>query len=251
MKHFWLFFSFVALLTAPAIANSENASIVKSKQAYFEKRYDDAIEILRKERVKEPRNPSIYFNLGLSFRAAKRYPQAIWAFEKTLKLQPNDTEAIQLIESCYLEMDEGLVWKDNVGTFHRSIFAIGSNFWAILAILTSIFAALFLVLMRRTEKPSKKKLYLTITVAIGVLFLFSLYAASETHSYENEHNYAIVIDENAAVYKSEKSDSDEPSSIQLKAGSKVRILKWNKTGRIEIEDRTGQKLFVSKGIARI
>lgn len=251
MKHFWLFFSFVSLLTAPAIAASENASIVKSKQAYFEKRYDDAIEILRKERQKEPRNPSIYFNLGLSFRAAKHYPQAIWAFEKTLKLQPNDSEAIELIESCYLEMNDGLTWKDTVGTFHRSLFAMGSNFWAILAIVSSVLSALFLVLMRRTEKTSKKKLYLTITIASGVVFVSSFYAASTSHTFENDHSYAIVIDKNTAVYKSAKSASNEPTSIQLKAGSKVKILNWNKTGRIEIEDRTGQKLFVSKGIARI
>lgn len=251
MKHFWLFFSFVALLTAPAVAGLDASPLEKSKRAYFEKKYDHSIEILRKELVKQPRNPAIYFNLGLSFRAAKNYPKAIWAFEKTLKLKPNDSESIQLIESCYLEMDNGLVWKDTVGTFHRSLFALGSNFWAILAIISSILSAVYLILMRRRKKASKKKLYLMLTIAFGCLLLISVYAASTSHSFENDYSYAIVIDQNTPVYNSAQSPSNEPTSIELKAGSKVKILNWKKSERIEIEDITGQKLFIHKGIARI
>ncbi len=251
MKHFWLLFSFVSICLGPVNAASDTSALNKSKQAYFEKRYDDAVAILSKEAEQNPQNPAIFFNLGLSFKALKKYPNAILAFEKALHLKPNDSESIQLIEACYLEMDSGIVWKDNIGTLKRSLFSLGSNFWSVLSIVFSVITALFLLMMGKASNISRKKVRLGFAVACALGLLTSLYVASETYAFEHDHDYAIVLEKDIPVYKSANSATAEPSTVSLKPGSKVRILSWNRDHRIEIETSKGQKLFVSSGIERI
>lgn len=217
-------------------------SFERAKQAHMEKRFTEAIDILEKEIKTQPNNPDVYFNLGLAYKAEKQYPKAIWSFEKTLKLKPKDSEAIQLIETSYSEMDSDLKWQDETGTFQRALVALGSNFWAVLAIVLSLVATIGLISAKRTKKNNRRKWYIG-TVVFSVVFLFvSVANAATSYSYENNHNYAILMD-NLEL-------QDGKVSKELRPGTKVKVEKWNKDGSASIQV-SGKTFKVKKGLARI
>ncbi|GAB5416455.1 MAG: tetratricopeptide repeat protein [Crocinitomicaceae bacterium] len=218
-----------------------------AKQAHLEKRFSEAIDLLEKEIKVQPNNAALYFNLGLSYKAEKEYPKAIWAFEKTLKLQPKDSEAIQLIEACYTELDSDMVWRDEAGTFQRTLIALGSNFWSYLAVLFSIIAATGIIMAKRTKKHNHRKWYVGMAVFAVITLFLSVANAYSSHSYENNHDYAIILD------NFELSDNSVPSHVmksKFPAGRKIHVEKWHKDGSASIQ-ALGKTVKVQKGLARI
>lgn len=252
MKWICFFIASFLLQTQFVLAGEDAQSpFQKAKQAHFEKRHEDAIKILNQEIKKSPENPSLYFNLGLSYKAEKEYPKAIWAFEKALKLQPNDEESIQLINACYSEMGSNKTWSAEQGTLSRALYSLGSDFWSLLAISLSVITAFFIVRTVRAKAISRKKVQLGLAVTCGVLLLVSIYVASESHDFEHAHNYAIVVEDNVPYYNSANASKADTSSLLLPAGSKVQILEWNEKGRSSIKTPKGRVVFVDEGIARI
>lgn len=240
-----LLHSFFLLCSLYGLAGS--SSFDAAKKAYFEKDYDQAISLFQKEIKAEPNNPSLYFNLGLAYKASKNFPKAIWAFEKTLKLRPNDSEAIQLIDASYLEMDSELTWQSDSGAFLRNLFSLGSNLWSILAIVCSVLSALFIVRMRQMKSVSGRKIQLSLAIAAGIFLIFCGFIASASYSFEHEHNYAIVTQ----VEPAPDTDKKPSGKTAIQPGMKVKILQWNVNGKTEIETPYGQKISLKDGLARI
>lgn len=247
MRSLLVFILIFGLPIAAALAGKEESRFVKAEQAHMEKRFKDAISLWEKEAKARPNNPSVYFNLGLAYKAEKNYPKAIWAFEKTLKFQPKDAEAIQLIEACYNEMDSKQTWKDETGTFQRTLIAMGSDFWSALAILFSLLGGLCIILSKRTKLNVRRKWYIG-TTAFSIITLFVCVAnASSSYQYEHSSDYAIVMHE---VELQDASISDKKKAQILPPGSKVKVDKWNKDGSASLT-RFGKKVQVQRGLRKI
>lgn len=251
MKWSFLLIAVILFSAISTIAGESNSSLELSRKAYHEKNFDQAISLLRKEIKSDKRNPSLYFNLGLAYRAEKKFSHAIWAFEKTLKLKPNDSEAIQLIEACYTELGSDRTWTSETGTFKRSLFSLGSNFWSLMTIAFSIATSLFIIRVRRSKKVSRKKIQLGMMISSSVLLLFSLYIAASANDFEKDSSYAIVVEEDVPAFSSESLSVQDTAKVRLQPGTKVKILKWNRVGRKSIQTPEGQKVFIERGIERI
>lgn len=218
-----------------------------AEQAHLEKHFKTAIKLWEKEAKARPNNPSVYFNLGLAYKAEKNYPKAIWAFEKTLKFNPKDAEAIQLIEACYLAMDSNQTWKDETGTFQRALIAMGSDFWSVLAILFSLLAGITIILAKRTKVHTKRKWYIGTAVFSVITLFLCTSNASSSYQYEHSNDYAIVMNE---VALKDSSISDQKKASLLPAGSKVRVTEWKKDGSATLSV-DGKQIRVLKGLKRI
>ena len=234
-------------LTNIAFSGYELDRFELARQAHMEKKFTDAIDLLEKEIEVQPNNPSLYFNLGLAYKAEKMYPKAIWAFEKTLKFQPKDSESIQLIETCYTEMDSDLLWKDETGTFQRTLIALGSNFWAFLAISLSLLAAIGIIMTKRTRKNGNRKWYIGTAVFSIITMIVCVSNAASSYNYENNDDFAIVLDN---VEIAEGTISEKVVTSQFKVGSKIKVLKWHKDGSASIQT-VGKTVKITKGLARI
>ncbi len=239
----------IALLgiQSAVFAGNKSDRFELAKQAHLEKKFSKAIALLEKEIEVHPNNPALYFNLGLSYKAEKEYPKAIWAFEKTLKLEPKDSEAIQLIEACYTELDSDMVWKDETGTFQRTLIALGSNFWSYLAVFFSIIAATGIIMAKRTKKTNQRKWFVGTAVFAVITLFLSVANAYSSYSYENSHDYAIILDD---LELSDNSNPSEIKQLNLHAGRKIHVEKWHKDGSASIQ-ALGKTVKVKKGIARI
>jgi len=246
MKLLSIFIAIIGLQVA-VFASDKQSRFERAEQMHMEKRFKEAITLLNKEAKARPHNPSVFFNLGLAHKAEKNYPKAIWAFEKTLKIQPKDSEAIQLIEACYAEMDSNQEWKDETGTFQRALIAMGSDFWSVLAVVFSLLGGICVVLAKRTQLNVKRKWYFG-TVAFSVITLIVCIAnASSSYQYEHSSDYAIVLDE---LELSDKTISEQKINSEFKAGSKITVQKWNNDGSASVK-AFGKTVKVKKGLARI
>lgn len=245
MKFLLVIAAFLGLQSAVFAGGSDRFEL--AEQAHLEKRFKTAIKLWEKEAKEHPNNPSVYFNLGLAYKAEKQYPKAIWAFEKTLKFSPKDAEAIQLIEACYLEMDSNQDWKDETGTFQRALIAMGSDFWSVLAILFSLLAGITIILAKRTKVHTRRKWYIGTTVFSVITLVLCIANASSSFQYEHNNDYAIVMNE---VALKDKSLSEKQTASLLPAGTKVKVSEWQKNGSATVLI-DGKQIQVLKGLKRI
>ncbi len=240
-------FTAIIGLQAVVFASDKQSRFERAEQMHMEKRFKEAINLLEEEAIARPYNPSVFFNLGLAYKAEKNYPKAIWAFEKTLKIQPKDSEAIQLIEACYAEMDSNQAWKDETGTFQRALIAMGSDFWSVLAIIFSLLGGICIVLAKRTKLNVKRKWYIG-TVAFSIITLLICVAnASSSYQYEHSSDYAIVLDE---IELGDEGISEQQMKTEFKTGSKITVEKWHNDGSASV-NAFGKTVKVTKGLARI
>ncbi len=246
MKQLIILIAVLGLQSVVFAGNQQNR-FDRAEQAHMEKRFKEAISLLEEEAEARPNNPSVFFNLGLAYKAEKKYPQAIWAFEKTLKFQPKDSEAIQLIEACYTEMDSNQSWKDETGTFQRALIAMGSDFWSALAIVFSLLGGICIILAKRTKLNVKRKWYIGTTVFSVITLFVCIANASSSHQYEHSNDYAIVMDE---VELSDASITDKKKAQILPPGSKVKVDSWNKNGSATLT-LFGKKVDVITGLRKI
>jgi len=75
--------------------------------------------------------------------------------------------------------------------------------------------------------------------------------ASAGSEFEKSHDYAIVVEAKAPTYKEASLKNDDTTSVVLQPGSKVEIVKWNKSGRSAIKTIEGKQVYVGSGVARI
>lgn len=227
------------------LADAYNVDFKEGVLAFKKKDYNMAVSHFNTEIEKNPNNVSAYFDLGLSYNAQKQYAKAIWAFEKVLKLTPNNAEAIDNIEQNYLELDNGHEWKSQLSHFDRTLYGMSSNVWAFLSVIFSILAAVLIILLRRTSSLSKKRAFLVGTFAMALMMVFSIYTASGAHRYENSHNYAMITKDKIDTFKSAKVTDPEKSDHQLEAGLKLKRLEIYKGSVIKVESMDGQAYFVN------
>ncbi|MDG1658211.1 MAG: tetratricopeptide repeat protein [Crocinitomicaceae bacterium] len=79
----WIVNIFMAVLPWTVIAGSNFDEGIK---AFEKKEYNTAIEKFKASLEVTPNDVASYYNLGLAHHESKSYGDAIWSFEKALKL---------------------------------------------------------------------------------------------------------------------------------------------------------------------
>jgi tetratricopeptide (TPR) repeat protein len=237
-----VFFALMLLgINNPVIAKGDNLFAI-AKEAHANKDFSTAIENWEKLLESNQNNPAVFFNLGLAYKANKSYAKAIWAFEKTLKLEPKNSEAIQLIESCYVEMDSNQSWVDPTGPLQRGLISFGSDNWSYLAIFLSLLSGTCIILAKRWNQSGRRK-WLFGTASFSIISVFICVAnASSSYHYEHTHHYAVVL-ENIEL-------NEKGTTVQLYAGQKVKVSEWNNDGSATVQ-LSDKKITLEKGLAKI
>lgn len=215
-------------------------------QAFKKKEYATAIEHFEKEIATDNTNVTAYFNLGLSYNAEKKFPEAIWAFERVLKLRPNDTEAIDNIEQNYLELDNGQKWKTDINRTERVLFSISSDNWSYFSIGFSILSAILILFIRKSKNTSLKRMLAITSILTIALMIFSIYIASSASSFERTHNYGVVIKDKIDTYKNSNKGNPVKTGVELDAGTKVKIIEKFKGSIRKVETNDGTVHFIDK-----
>lgn len=203
----------------------------------WQKTFDKVNETFQKEHFKEAiegylalanfheNSPELYFNLANAYYKTGDYVNAVYYYEKTLRLDPNMQEAKTNLNFTkeHLEDDITIIQEyDKKDIAHQSLGKLSVDGWAILATLCSVALLLFFVVYYKTHGSTTKRILFVAMVLSVLLGIASLYAAIFETNYSK--NAAIGIVFSAKTDLKEEAKNTSATLKELHKGTKVFIL---------------------------
>ena len=210
--------------------------------AYNSKNYSTAIEKFEQIIATSPNNVSAWYNLGLSNMGLHKYGDAIWNFEKVLKLAPSDSEAAEKINYCYTELHNDRTWEPRLNSVESSLYSFSSTTWSIVSIGFSFVLAITLIFRSKQKHRSLRNVFTIISVVLGLLMISSITIALNSQSYATASNVAIVTKTMIPTF----IEAGKTAKSSLKEGTRVKFLTTSEDDFIEVLTDQGETCLVRK-----
>ena len=191
----------------------------KANKAYNNSDYTSAITLYDSILTLGLESSELYFNLGNCNYKAQAWANAIWHYEKSLKLEKND-KTIQNLELANLKIIDRIEeipqlfyikwWSSFI-----SIFNIFS--WQLISILIFWLALIIKILSQFTNY--KKKHFLSILYSFALISVFATYSSYQVNITKKE---AIIFTSSIVVNSAPTINST--NLFSLHSGSKIEIL---------------------------
>lgn len=200
---------------------------------YNESSYDSAAVVYESIINKGYSSAELYYNLGNTYYKLRNYPLAIFYYEKSLKLDPQNEDTKHNIETAKLFISDKIEaipelflkrWWNNISD------AFTLNTWSIITIIifALLLSCIFLYVVAKTK--ALKKLSFFIGIVMILLMIGSSIISIQKYNYINSKNEGIVIAPTITIKSSPSQTSVD--LFVLHEGSKVKILDttddWNK-----------------------
>lgn len=213
------------IFTFEAKAQKPEELLTKANSLYNENAYDSAL-ILYKDIIDQGySSATLYYNLGNTYYKLRNYPLAIYYYEKSLKLEPNNADTKHNIEIAQLFLTDKIeavpelfikTWWNNLSN------AFTINAWAIITLVLSgiLLTCVFFYITAKTRGLKKSMFLFGITLIIITAISFSI--TSKKYNYIRTNNEGIIIIPTITI-KSSPSQSSVDLFV-LHEGAKVKIL---------------------------
>ncbi len=219
-KLFYIWVSLFFVTTAPAQTQFESG-----KKAYEEEEYQNASDLFLEHITAFPLDAEAFYNLGNAYYKQKKYPHAIWAYEKCLKIKPNHEDALFNVRMAYEKTGLSGEWKSNTGILYRLLFSSGKNFWAILTLIFLIPLGVSLFYFFFATGAIRKRLALSgISISL-ILALLTLGLSIWHYTYLTSEKYGIVT---LATTNAKASPSNSDKTLfSIPGGQRVKLIREN------------------------
>jgi hypothetical protein len=208
-----------------AKAQKPEELLTKANSLYNENSFDSALVVYKNIIDQGYSSATLYYNIGNTYYKLRNYPLAIYYYEKSLKLEPNNTDTQHNIEIAQLFLTDKIeavpelfikTWWNNLS----NLFTI--NTWAVITlILIGIsLMCIFFYITAKTKVFKKSMFFLGILTVMLTICSFSI--SAKKHNYISSHNEGIIITPTITI-KSSPSTSGVDLFV-LHEGSKVKIL---------------------------
>lgn len=200
---------------------------------YNESAYDSAAAVYEKIINKGYSSAELFYNLGNTYYKLRNYPLAIYYYEKSLKLDPQNEDTRHNIDIARLFITDKI--EDIPEIFVKKWWkglsnSLTLNTWAVITIIifTILLLCVFIYIIARTKALRKSTFFIGIILIILMICSFTI--SMQKYDYINSKNEGIVITPTITVKSSPSQTSVD--LFVLHEGSKVRILdktdEWNK-----------------------
>ena len=180
-------------------AQDANETFMEANDAYVKKSYDKAIQLYESIYAQELKSPELFLNLGNAYYQKTEYAKAILAYERGLKLSPNDNAILENLEIASDQLDSEIVevppfvlvrwWRSLSNIFSTSI-------WAILQILLLAFLSFFVGRFFLNTNESVKKKSLKLAWFILPLLVLTFLTGATKANLEKDVT-AVIMQETA------------------------------------------------------
>ena len=158
-------------LTFEARAQKPEDLLTKANSLYNENAFDSALTVYKSIVDQGYSSATLYYNLGNTYYKLKNYPLAIYYYEKSLKLDPNNEDTKHNIEIAQLFLTDKIeavpelfikTWWNKLS----NIFSI--NTWAIitLVIFGLLLTSLFFYITAKTRVLKKSMFFIGLLLII-------------------------------------------------------------------------------------
>ena len=220
-----LIFCIILFFAQFSLAQTEEQSVFQSaNKAFFNKNYDQAIQLYESILDEDIQSIELYFNVGNCFFQKKEWGKTILNYERALLLAPNDKAILQNLELAKSETVDEIAVLPNffLARWWTQIRELtNSGIWSILAILLFWLGIGGIILwILGKERTQRKRGFLGGMTILGLsLLIFSL--AFSNYQLQQESGSAIIMSKETSL----KSLPDEISNdiLPLHEGTKVEI----------------------------
>ena len=207
------------LISALAFAQSDFDA---ANAAYADGRYDEAATLYQ-AMIDEQPNATLYYNLGNAQFKKGELAQAILAYERALRLEPNHKDAQYNLAFAQSRITDNIVEQDFfVSSWARAVRnSLSESTWLILSISLFVLALAGLLLFLLGREPWLRK---TAFHVAWVALLFSLIAglnAASLHKRDTLRNEAIITQ--GVVNAKSSPDRSGTDLFTVHEGTKVLI----------------------------
>ncbi|MDG1348860.1 MAG: tetratricopeptide repeat protein [Flavobacteriales bacterium] len=191
----------------------------KANKAYNNSDYTSAITLYDSILTIGLESSELYYNLGNCHYKAQNWANAIWHYEKSLKLERND-KTIQNLELANLKIIDQI--EDIPQLFYKkwwsSFISIFNTFsWQLISILIIWLALTIKILNQFTNY--KKEHFLSILYSLALISVFATYSSYQRNITKKE---AIIFTSSVVVNSAPTTNST--NLFSLHSGSKIEIL---------------------------
>lgn len=190
----YLILVFLSIGSLSLVAQDSNEIFVQANDAYVKKSYDQAIQLYESIYAQDLKSPELFLNLGNAYYQKAQYAKSILAYERGLKLAPNDNAILENLEIANNQLDSEIIevppfilarmWRSFSHIFSTTV-------WAILQILLVGLMAFFVGRYFLNQNENTKKASLRIALLI-IPFLLLSFLAGATKA-KSENNVTAVI----------------------------------------------------------
>ena len=191
----------------------------KANRTYNNSDYTSAITLYDSILTIGLESSELYYNLGNCHYKAQDWANAIWHYEKSLKLEKND-KTIQNLELANLKIIDRI--EEIPQLFYKkwwsSFISIFNTFsWQLISILIIWLALTIKILSQFTNY--KKEYFLSILYSLALISVFATYSSYQRNITKKE---AIIFTSSVVVNSAPTKNST--NLFSLHSGSKIEIL---------------------------
>ena len=218
--------------------------------------FNEAVLLLQKEKYKEANkslnelvkvdstNLAAYYNLGLSYFEMADYGNAIWAFEKCLRMDPSNTDIENALTLTFLKIDpEGVLKVDQ--TTVPALAKIRPFVWGLLSVISSILIAYILFVLAKGNLKHLKGFAAFSGVLLLFTLLFSFYGGIVSSSFRDQSDKAVITSE-SLIYLKDLT----PSNNSLPLGTAVCVKDTLENDFISVQTSDQNTIIIDKGTLR-
>lgn len=234
MKHIiYIFLFFGGSLFAQSEALFDEAT-----KAYSEGNYERAIENYEQILENGETSAALYFNLGNAHYQLDHVAESIYFYEKALQLKPNDPDILNNLGFAQQKAIDAIESLPKTGLgeiFDDMLSFLSYDGWAWVAVVTSVFFALFFLAYYFSKTPSRKRMFFIPAMICLFLGIGSLIFANLRLENTKNRQFAIIFAAEVQV----KSAPNQASELVflLHEGTKVRLMEdFGEWYEIELPD---------------
>ena len=219
-------FSLIIVLLALPLA-ATNANIDRANQAYKQELYNEALKLYLQEAEQTGVSSSLYCNIGDTYYRLKDNVHAVLYYERSLLLDPSNTDARFNLEfvrgKMQLPDDAGDSWFSN--WVDQTVSRLSSNTWAIIAIITFLLFLAGLAAYLFMDNVLMRKIGFFGGALMIVASILANLAAFHVYHKATSGNGAIVMPETVTLSTAPRAPRDKnEEAFELQQGTRVEIV---------------------------
>ncbi len=212
------------------------------------KNWKQAEQAFRLSIEKNPQDAYSYYNLGTSLAEQQKESEAIWALEKSLKLDPKLQAAENNLRYCYSQLGIGESWEPALPYFQEKAYQFGIDSWTFISIALGIVSGALIFIFIVSGKASTRKISLIFAVFTILSLIFTLRSALNSYHFRYNDTHAILIRSENSVYHD--ATGNRRFDLNLKGGTRYEI-EETANGRIGLLMKNQMVVWVDEKAVRL
>jgi tetratricopeptide (TPR) repeat protein len=206
----------------------DEALLAKGNSLYKRAAYQQALDTYQKILTRDEASVVVYFNMGNAYFKLGDLPAALLYYEKAQRLAPNDEDIkanIRFVNARTVDKIEELPefflsrwWTSLLLSFPSGVLALAS-------LLLMLTGSALLILYFFTHQVALKKASFYSAIVLFVLAVFTVFVASQQHSYQVKNRQAIVFASPVAIQSAPAANSR--ILFMVHEGTKVTLIESN------------------------